>query len=627
MDIKEFDALSEDQQLAMINSLKMYDQVQLISTDGSINTEQASRVHKKLANALLNVRESIIHENTKIEDLVVFAANVLHSETIKCSSTFVTSSDISKEQKEIFAKAGIDLKTVEKAKVHISVPGIKTQKIDEIPSIVNLADLRDGKLLSEKTINKIKLAIDSDRIPNTSARLTKEALKKAGISSRHEVIFIKNKDGSYRLFAVYGGKNLGEGQTAVTNIVQDLSTGKYYVAKTREHPRDRSALLKMKKEKDNLALAGELVESLDYSAPKLLGTQTFNSPHTVMLIELAPGQELKHIRAAKPLTDLEYVKLAIDLAKEIRSLHSKGLIHADINPDNVMFSHSSVKLIDFGESVKGDPKKDTLDLARGTMQYFPPEFTLNAMVKFSEKTDLYSFAITIAVMMGLAEIKKDAKNGEFSLISASSQKFKDNTTIKDPAIRAQFLDCLSQMTQADPAARPTMDKAIESLESVFNNLQLSSTRVMQVGILDLKEFEKADEYARQELMAKLLKYNAVKVIWSGEKLDSIKAQQFMHMLTAVGIKVDSQITYGDQSVSSLISRMQAEDKTGLNQKYTLVTGKVATKETEAELSKANVSVEKTRTAEIAQERIQQMRTSASSRFFGQIKTNKRKAIG
>ena len=116
-------------------------------------------------------------------------------------------------------------------------------------------------------------------------------------------------------------------------------------------------------------------------------------PYLVM--ELAEGETLqKVIDTHKALTLLEKIDLLYQVAEGLQYAHSKGVLHRDIKPGNIMvLPDKSAKIMDFGiaraltrdESI-GSMKSDVV----GTFAYMAPE-QLNG--KASAKSDIFSYGL------------------------------------------------------------------------------------------------------------------------------------------------------------------------------------------------------------------------------------------
>jgi serine/threonine protein kinase len=83
--------------------------------------------------------------------------------------------------------------------------------------------------------------------------------------------------------------------------------------------------------------------------------------------------------------------LAEGIALGLDSIHSKGLLHRDLHPGNILIDeHGGVLLADFGLSC--DEKSETSNKER-TGRYLPPESLQKPPLPFTRKGDIYSLGV------------------------------------------------------------------------------------------------------------------------------------------------------------------------------------------------------------------------------------------
>ncbi len=74
----------------------------------------------------------------------------------------------------------------------------------------------------------------------------------------------------------------------------------------------------------------------------------------------------------------DITRIAAQLDEALREIHSRGVIHCDIKPENIMFDvNNDLKLIDFGNAMFAE-KLQTTKQPIGTLPYRPPEYIIGA---------------------------------------------------------------------------------------------------------------------------------------------------------------------------------------------------------------------------------------------------------
>src|SRR6266852_4317120 len=117
-----------------------------------------------------------------------------------------------------------------------------------------------------------------------------------------------------------------------------------------------------------------------------------DSPFIVM--EYLPGGSMKQrIEQAGPLKTGDAVRIAIEVANGLAFAHSKGIIHADLKPANILFDANDVaKICDFGIARAPQEDADTPQLY-ATAMYVAPERVEGKSA--SVQSDVYGLGLVL----------------------------------------------------------------------------------------------------------------------------------------------------------------------------------------------------------------------------------------
>lgn len=165
-----------------------------------------------------------------------------------------------------------------------------------------------------------------------------------------------------------------------------------------DHHLNRPVMLKrVKKTEDFSRLQDELksllkvrsphvVELLDIVEYEYLGT-----PEHGLILELIVGHDLEE--GSLPYGE-SYIHTLWQIAAGLADIHSQGIIHRDVKPQNIRRDNNGIlKIIDFGLAREPDVDDKTRSIA-GSMGYIAPELATLGEKSFTNAVDVFAFGVT-----------------------------------------------------------------------------------------------------------------------------------------------------------------------------------------------------------------------------------------
>ncbi|RME04410.1 MAG: hypothetical protein D6805_03045 [Planctomycetota bacterium] len=187
-----------------------------------------------------------------------------------------------------------------------------------------------------------------------------------------------------------------------------------------------------------------------------------------IMMEYLEGVTLEKVITTSGRIDPDTARtILIQTANALAYAHSKGIIHRDVKPSNIMVDKSlQVKLMDFGiaRMEKGDPFKEENEII-GTAPYMSPEQIQNKEI--DGRCDLYALGV-VAYEMLTGSLPFDSEDS-FEILHMHLSKQPTPPKVLNPAIPQDLNDFILKALAKKPEDR------YPSLEEVKNILSQSTT--------------------------------------------------------------------------------------------------------------------------------------------------------
>ena len=187
-----------------------------------------------------------------------------------------------------------------------------------------------------------------------------------------------------------------------------------------------------------------------------------------IVMELIDGITLKQYMEKKGVLNWkETLHFAIQIGKALEHAHSRGIVHRDIKPHNVMvLKNGSVKVTDFGIARVMSKSNSLTKEALGSVHYISPEQAKGGHV--DNRSDLYSLGIVMYEMMA----GRPPYDGE-SPVAVAIQHINgkaQNPSALNPNIPGGLEQIIMRAMEKDPAKRyPTAGAMLYDMDEFRKN--------------------------------------------------------------------------------------------------------------------------------------------------------------
>lgn len=258
---------------------------------------------------------------------------------------------------------------------------------------------------------------------------------------------------------------IGFGSTSIVGLVSEESTGKLFAAKiiSKMDAEKKNIMYSIQKE---IGVMGEvdhpnivkIIKSFDLK-------NKYNESYIVVIMEYCENGDLLTLLTEHGFNN-EYQKQKImkGFLEAIKYLHSRGISHGDIKPDNILLDKDyNPKLTDFGYCmttlIAGDESK------KGTIYYAAPELLVHGEFD-TLKSDIWSIGITL---YSISENQYPYKSGDSKFII---NEIKSGNLSFGENISSSLRKLVEKCTRLHPSERISIEDLIKD-EYFFTDEQMN----------------------------------------------------------------------------------------------------------------------------------------------------------
>ena len=191
----------------------------------------------------------------------------------------------------------------------------------------------------------------------------------------------------------------------------------------------------------------------------------FEDDTVFLVMEFVSGRTLTELLASGPMSVLDVLKYAVQMADALAAAHDAGIIHRDLKPGNVMVTDRGlVKILDFGLAKRSaftaaglDDTTATVAAAPltvegsilGTVHYMSPEQAEGKTV--DPRSDIFSFGVLLYEM--LTGNRPFAGDSTLSILSSILRDDAKPITVSSPSVPRPIDDLVRRCIAKKPEAR------------------------------------------------------------------------------------------------------------------------------------------------------------------------------
>lgn len=300
-----------------------------------------------------------------------------------------------------------------------------------------------------------------------------------------KVAFEKNS----RFLAVYYGQKaedhdhikymVGKGGYGKVKLAQDIEDGSWFSYKVSTNKKHNT----YDKNISEVTFAKKC--GLD-SVAFLRNSKNVNK--ALMVLPFAYGEDFQHLKS-KPHPEDWWLKMMINVAIQLKSMHELNVIHNDIKPANLILDQvlETVSVIDYGlanDFCHLNNSRSTRVV--GTHGFMAPEVYQGF---YTDKSDVYALGATFVLLLELGEIINDqSKKRKIKFFNPSDAAWHYSKYFRNDVLRETITALCQQMMDDDPKNRPTMNEVIQTLCDLQLKIEVPLVDRHKIAVIDVSEY-------------------------------------------------------------------------------------------------------------------------------------------
>jgi serine/threonine protein kinase len=181
-------------------------------------------------------------------------------------------------------------------------------------------------------------------------------------------------------------------------------------------------------------------------------------PRTVLILETLDGETAEHMIETAPqrLAIADVAHLGVQLCSAIGYLHSRGFLHLDLKPSNVIVENGQARMIDLSLSRRPGP----VPRGAGTPPYLSPEQARGG--RGDVATDVWGIGATLYEAATGARPFPDARPGSYPQLERRAPSVADSRRAP-----AAFVGLIGACLSPEPPDRPSVTELADELDGVI----------------------------------------------------------------------------------------------------------------------------------------------------------------